>query len=149
MKKIILLLLCILTFMLAAFAGESFNAFEGNSVSYDTIISAQKTILFIWTGGCPYCIRALRYLNENKDLSGSAKFYFINAGERRSDIAHIVKALKLKSHITDAIILDPQAYFAENFSVIGVPTVIFLRNGKEVKRSYYIDRNIIKEVFGK
>jgi hypothetical protein len=62
-------------------------------------------------------------------------------------VEKFANSLKLKEEIKRKILLDPDAFSVERFSVIGVPTFIFLKNGEVISRSYYLDERISREIF--
>ncbi|MFA6281647.1 MAG: TlpA disulfide reductase family protein [Candidatus Omnitrophota bacterium] len=147
-KKILLLLLASFCLSISAFAApEKFEKYSGEAVTYDEILSSPKVVLFLWTTRCPYCREELQKMNLDYTISKYAKFYFVDIGERRQDVEKVVKSMKLKEHIFANIIFDKDAKMAEKFSIIGVPTFIYMRNGQVVDQGYYFDESILKTVF--
>lgn len=148
MKKKILLLLLFFSLSVCAFASdEKFEKYSGETITYNEILSSPKAVLFVWTTRCPYCREELQKMNLDRNISKYAKFYFVDVGERHQDVEKVVKSMKLKDHISTNIIFDKDAKIAEKFSIIGVPTFIYMRNGKVVDRGYYFDESILKTVF--
>jgi len=149
-KKKILLLLLFLSASICVYAtAEKFEKYSGDAISYNEILSSPRVVLFLWTTTCPYCREELKKINLDPSISKYAKFYFIDIGERHQDVERVVKSLKLKDHISKNIIFDEDASIAEKFSIIGVPTFIYMRNGKVVDRGYYFDESMLKTVFSK
>jgi thiol-disulfide isomerase/thioredoxin len=128
-------------------ADEEFGTYSGGAIPYSEIISTPKVVLFLWTTRCPYCREELQKMNSEPNIYHYAKFYFVDVGERYSDVKRMAKSLKLKEHISENIIFDKNAYLAEKFSIIGVPTFIYMRNGKVIDKGYYFDEDTLKEVF--
>ena len=148
MKRKILLVLLFISMSIHVFgADEKFETYSGDGISYSEIMSAPKVVLFLWTTRCPYCREELQKMNSEPNLSHYAKFYFVDVGEQQNDVKRMVKSLKLKSHISENIIFDKNAYLAEKFSIIGVPTLIYMRNGKVIDKGYYFDEDNLKKVF--
>lgn len=147
MKKILLFFVLFFCAYSAFGSADMFSDLKGKNLSYNEIISAQKTILFFWTSNCQYCISEFTYISQNLKLLEGVNIYFINIGEDRFTINTLAKHLKLSEKITEKILLDPETFLADKFSIIGVPTYIFMFNGKIVKRSYYMDGQLLEEVF--
>ncbi len=149
MRKIILLILLIVSMSISTFsADKKFEKYSGGSITYNEMISSPKVVLFLWTTSCPYCREELKKINLEPNISQYAKFYFVDLGEERADVGRLAKSLKLKGHIVENIILDKDIDIAERFSVVGVPTFIYLRNGKIVSQGYYFDESALKNIFG-
>lgn len=148
MKKLLAaLVLCF--YACVAFADtEIFCDLKGKCLNYRDMISAEKTVLFFWTSHCPYCMKEFININQNPQLFEGINVYFINLGEDKLSVALLAKHLKLSERITGKILLDDQVILAEKFSIIGVPTYVFLVNGKIVRRSYYVDKKLIAGAFG-
>lgn len=147
MKKIFILFILSCLVLQGFTAEKVFKTLDGTPVSYSSILGQGNTVLFIWTGHCPYCINELKVMNKNENIGKIANFYFVNVGESVSSVSRIAKRIKLKKHITANIILDKDAIIAHDFSIIGVPTFIFIRNGKIIARDYYFDEDTLKKIF--
>ncbi|MEI8350506.1 MAG: TlpA disulfide reductase family protein [Candidatus Omnitrophota bacterium] len=146
MKIFLTGIICFL-FIGAAY-GQAYYTLDDKTVSYDEIFSAPKTILFLWTSQCPYCVSEFVNLNNHPEFEKDVAFYYINLGDRKSMAQRLVFSLKLRDAITKKIILDPRNTFADQFDISGVPTFIFFKNGKLVDRSFYLDEKLLKEMFG-
>jgi thiol-disulfide isomerase/thioredoxin len=148
MKKLIVILIFLSLGYFAYSQTQLFYNLKGNSfIEKEITSSSDKTVLFFWTSHCPYCMQALRQMNEEAQLFEGIKVHFINLGEDRWTISRVIKYLKLKDSITENILLDPQNYLADKFNIIGVPTFVFLRNGKILRQTYYLDKDLLSEVF--
>ena len=149
MRKIIAILI-FLSAVTGAFAlDEAFGTLSGARISYEQNIAQGDTMLFIWTSRCPYCISELSEMNKNEDICKYFKCFFVNVGEAEPAIKGVVNSLKLKNHISQNIIMDKSASLAGKFSIVGVPTFIFMRDGKVLDRSYHFDEATIKKIFKK
>lgn len=149
MKKIILLVTILFCFLAMPLYAQSFYTLKGNRVSYPMDIESGDVMIFIWTSRCPYCMRELREMNKDDDICKYSKCFFVNVGETEAEVKRVVKSLDLKSAIADNIIVDESAVLARKFSIIGVPTVLLLRNGEILDRSYHFSESKLKEVFKK
>ncbi|MCK9614963.1 MAG: thioredoxin fold domain-containing protein [Candidatus Omnitrophica bacterium] len=149
MKKIIALFIFFSSMTGAVALDEAFGTLSGARISYEQNIAQGDTMLFIWTSRCPYCISELREMNKNEDLCKYFKCFFVNVGEGESSVKEVVNSLKLKSHISQNIIMDKSASLAGKFSIVGVPTFIFMRDGKVLNRSYHFDETAVKQIFKK
>jgi len=147
MKKTLLLLFVFLAVAQAAGFAETFERLDGSSISYASDIASGKSMIFLWTSRCPYCVNELCAMNKNENICKYSKCFFVNIGETKSEVNKVVKSLKLNDHITKNIVLDKDAILAMKFSVIGVPTFILMRDGKILDRAYHFDEKTIKHVF--
>jgi thiol-disulfide isomerase/thioredoxin len=143
---IILILLSISTFSLFA-ASNIFYDLNGKGLSLEELVSSTKSVLFFWTTHCPYCIKEFVYLDENPKLIEGLNIYFINLGEDGLTVKAVLKRLRLKETITSRILLDPEALLADKFNIIGVPTYVFLVNSKVMGRSYYMNEEVLRDIF--
>ncbi len=149
MKKIIFIVIFLITKFPCCFAYEEFYDLEGNSYSYEEFISYPKTILFLWISSCYRCTTELRYLNnvftncENNEI----KFFFVNLGEKEKWVKDLIKRMHLNKCIAKNVILDKNASLAYKFRIIGMPVFLFFKNGKMIYKSSYLSNRLIKEVF--
>ena len=149
MKRIILILM-FLCFLAPSFAAEIiFDTLGEERIAYEKLISSKNTILFIWATWCPSCRRELEKISEARIFYEAIDFWYVDTGERASTVKSYVKEKKLTDNIRDRIILDKKGYIAQKFSVIGIPTYLFFKNGKQVLSSYYFDDQLLEKVFGK
>jgi thioredoxin-related protein len=149
MKKIVALFMFFCSITGAFASDETFKLLDGSSISYEKNIASGDTMLFLWTSRCPYCVRELRGMNKNENACKYSKCFFVNLGETEASIKEAVKALQLNDNISKNIIVDKTASLADKFSVIGVPTFIFMHNGRVLERSYHFDEDTVKEIFKK
>ncbi|MDP2923349.1 MAG: TlpA disulfide reductase family protein [Candidatus Omnitrophota bacterium] len=147
MKKLILLPVFFLCICCVFAAPDKFYNLDGKGFSYQEIVFSPKTVLFFWTSQCPYCIRSFNHMNENTSLFDGVNVYFINLGEDGRVVSRVAKYLKLKDTIVEKILLDRQDFFSDEFTIIGVPTYIFLSKGKVIARTYYVDEALLGRVF--
>jgi thiol-disulfide isomerase/thioredoxin len=146
-KKLLLLLLFLSASICGFCADNKFEKYSGETISYNEIIASPKVVLFLWTTRCPYCRDELKKMSLEPNISKYAKFYFVDIGEEHRDVEKVVRSLKLKEDISANIIFDKNAQIAEKFSIIGVPTFIYMRNGKVIDRGYYFDESVLTNVF--
>lgn len=147
MKKILAIIVCYIFLISACSANGSLFTFGDETITDNEIFSAPKTILFLWTSQCPYCISELVNLNSHPEFEKDISFYYINLGDKKYLVERVALSLKLRDAIKKKIILDPTNRFAEQFDISGVPTFIFLRNGKVVDHSFYLDAKLLKEIY--
>lgn len=146
MKKIIAIG-CALLLGLPGFCQERFYTFSGDMLTVNDILSSEKAVLMFWTTRCPYCRKDLKRLDKEYNYSSSINFFYINIGERKSDIESLARYLKLSDETKKRIVLDQKSYLAEKYSVIGIPFFIFLKNGEVIFRSYSMNNKILWSVF--
>ncbi len=149
MKRIILSLL-LFCFFTPSFAAERrFPTLDGKSISYDKLISEENTILFTWATWCPSCRRELERLSRERVFFEGINVWYVDIGEETSVVERYVTAKSLNDNIRSRIVLDREGYVAQKFSVTGIPTYLFFKDGKRVFKSYYFDDEVLEKVFGK
>lgn len=150
MRKI--LTVAVLTFFIFSFKWDDYRLYKMDSSRSTTYVNISsnypKTVLLMWTSYCYYCIKELRKINQANFKYDNIKFYYVNLGEPRSRVEKTIKRFGFKKHIKDNIILDEKAALAEKFNIWGIPTYIFLRNGKQIYKSHFINKALVDEVFG-
>ena len=127
--------------------GEMFYTLMGNEVSLDAIESSPKAVVFLWTTWCPHCRKELSRLNQSDISYKDVSFYYVDIGESKSTVEGYAKSFNLKQSIKEKILLDRAGLLAAKYSVVGIPTFIFLKKGKLVYKSSYISKGILEEVF--
>jgi len=139
-------------FFNSSFAEEVFYDLKGNKISYKQILSASpNTVILLWTSWCPYC--RLTILNINKDIDeeciyyDGVDFFYINLGEDEKRIKKFIEKNKIKKCIEKNILLDRKNILTKKFSAFGIPTFIFLKNGIPIHKSFFINKELLKEVF--
>jgi thiol-disulfide isomerase/thioredoxin len=149
--RIFIILILFLSF-LSAFAEEIFYDLEGSKVSYREIISTSpNTVILLWTSWCPYCRLTLLHLNKEIDKKciyfNDVNLFYINLGESKRKIKRFIEKNKIKKCIEKNILLDKKNILAKKFSISGIPTFIFLKNGIPVYRSFFISKELLKKIF--
>ncbi|UCD16060.1 MAG: TlpA family protein disulfide reductase [Candidatus Omnitrophota bacterium] len=153
MRKILLLIVLlplVLSFRYndSRLGGHEFFKLEGESIVADEIINgSEKTVLFFWTSWCYFCRRELKKINRYPPNADDVKFYYVNLGETPKIADYVVEKLKLKDFIADNIVLDKESVFVKEFNIIGLPTYVFLKEGRAVYRTNLINQQIIERVF--
>lgn len=153
-KKLILFAVLIVSFCLS---GKGFTQnledkliltdWQGKSIAYGRVIKEPKTVLFLWTKTCPYCLEYLAKMSQDCGIDYGAKIYYINIGDKISDVQRIVARLDLNNCVRENILFDPDGVLAREFFVIGVPTVIFLKDGEPIRTDYRISKSVIEKVY--
>ncbi|HEC69785.1 MAG TPA: TlpA family protein disulfide reductase [Candidatus Omnitrophica bacterium] len=144
MRKNILFLI-LLTFFSWEARGEKFTTLSGEIINTQNINSQSKAMLFFWTTWCPYCRLEIKALNnlQKELLAKDFKIFFVNLGDDKRK----VKAFKDKIGISSSIILDKKGLLASKYRILGVPTYIFLREGREIGRTNYITSFLIERLY--
>lgn len=147
MKKIIFILVSF-CFMLSRLAGsQTFQALNGDAISYSDMTSCPKTILFNWATWCPYCLKELKQLSNKCTSCSDVDIWYINVQESQSTVEKFVDSKKIRNCVREKIILDKEALIAQKFSLVALPTFVFLKYGQPVYQSYFLNEKLIKEVF--
>jgi len=144
-RVILILLLAIVSF--GFFPREDLANLTDKKVSYESLLSAPNTILFVWTTWCPYCVQEFKRLKQKCIFFDDISVFYVNAGEKFSTVNRFADSLDLLDCVKEKIILDQQGFVTRKFRISGVPTYLFLKNGNLIHRSYYLDDALIDSVF--
>ena len=84
----------------------------------------QSAIVFFWATWCPHCREQLSSLNANRGQieSQGIKIILVDLGES----ADQVRAYLDKNRIGLEVFLDQDQSLAEDYALVGVPTLIFI-----------------------
>jgi len=156
MGKFLILLVVLFCFLPGAFCvspvlpddKKVFSTLEGDGLSYTDLTSFPKTILFLWTTWCPSCVKEFQRLSRKCSNFDRVEILYANIGQRKSVVRRFVKAKGLKECIREKIVLDADSYLAREFSVYAIPAFIFLKDGKFVYRSNFLNKKLVERVFG-
>lgn len=154
-KRFISFVKIFLIFLFVLFSSFSFSeedscnlvSLKGEKYTLKELFSHPKLILMFWSSWCYFCKITLQRLSQEDLFLYPAKFFFIDIGERKPVIEKFVKENKIDYFIQNNIILDKCGVLQEKFNIIGVPTFLFIKEGKIIYRSYFLDRSIVEEVF--
>ncbi|MCF7871283.1 MAG: TlpA family protein disulfide reductase [Candidatus Omnitrophica bacterium] len=136
----------LLSINLASAKADSLFDLERNPVSYQEIIASPQTILFVWTSWCPYCRRQLKKASQYCS-DQNIEIILVNSGEKRSVVEGFAENQEFSECMNKSIILDRESMIARKFSVLGFPTFIFLKNGKYLTRSHYLNQDLIDKIY--
>jgi len=145
------ILIGLITFLVVSFNWNeyTFNSLQGESYSYQELTNnSPMVILFLWTTWCPTCRSDL--IKNNECLSkanDNLTIYYVNLGESKKTVEKLVKRTRLEDCVKDNIILDKKGALADKFNIMFVPTYIFLKNGKFLYKSNYLNESLINKVF--
>ena len=152
MKKIIivfpLFLFFFYCFSFYSFAKDFYNL-SGDKMSYSGMISNPKTVLFLWATWCSHCSAEVARLNKKCGQKSDINFFYIDLGEKKSTVKEKADRMNLTPCIRKSIFLDVQGDIARKFSVIGIPTYIFLKNGVLLYRSHYLTDDMLNKIYPK
>lgn len=164
MKKIIIVLVCLflLSAIIAALtlrqkpqatalenkAEMTFYTLDGEGMNYTEAVSPSKTVLFLWTSTCDVCRDTLIYLSKECSLYDDINVLYLNIGESKRLVKSFLSYYKIADCITDKTLLDAGASIRQKFFILGVPTVIFFKDGTPVNFSYTLNEYLIEKVFG-
>ncbi len=144
--KIKLFFISFLILTITVGATEEFFTLSKATISSQQINSIEKAILFFWTTWCPYCriqIETFRDLQYQLTTEG-VKSFFVNLGESKEKVRRFKERLKIKS----PVILDKKGLLAYKYRIVGIPTYIFLKKGKEIGRTNYITKLVVEKLYG-
>ncbi len=138
MRKLVCLLLILLTLCTSALAEQGLTAFsttdmEGHAATLDIFADYDLTLVNIWATWCPYCIQEMRCFDELiKMLPENVNFITIctDAADQRSLAQDILRESNANFQ---TLVADDNLYNQIAAQVTGFPTTLFLnREGKSV-----------------
>ncbi|MCM8819577.1 MAG: TlpA family protein disulfide reductase [Candidatus Omnitrophica bacterium] len=132
-----------------SWASSFLYTLEGESVSLDIFAKHKRAILFFWNTKCPYCQAEIKRLNNSSllDKYADIEFFYLDIGESARTINNYINSINLSKKIKDRIFIDRTGHVAQLYDIFGIPTYIFLKDGKIVYRTFYLDEKQIKEIF--
>lgn len=151
MKKIIFLALFLPLVLSFDYNKYEFDKVGGGRIKHEELIyGSEKTVLFFWTSWCSSCRRELKKINQTPlDTGEGIKFYYVNIGENKKSVEYIINNLKLNDSIVKNIIFDKESIFVEKYKILGIPTYVFLKDGKMIYMTNLLDKKTVAEIFQK
>ena len=147
MKKIIILISLFLISFTARTEAIDLSTLDGGKISYEKLISKPKTVLFVWTTWCPSCIKEIKKLSKKCLSIKGIDIKYLNVGQSVSKVRKFVVSNKIKDCISKKILLDTQSIIAQLYGISGIPTYIFLKDGKPIYKSYFFTEKLAEMVF--
>lgn len=148
MKKTLFLLFFLFIMPSHVFGQEDlFYTVDEKQITYQEVISRPKTVIMLWATWCFYCKKELARLNTDPIKNKSIAIFYVNLGDKPNTVKKFVNATKLNQAITQNILLDKTGFMADKFSVIGIPTYLFFKNGKLIHRGYSINDDVLSDIF--
>jgi len=136
----------ILFIFLSCAQAEDDSIIFAERISSKDLESYDKVVLLFWTTWCPYCAIQVRIFNDYcEELSAKGfKIFLVNVQESEAK----VKLFKERTGgIRCPIILDRLGDMAYKYRILGIPTYIFLREGREIGRTSFINKRRIEELY--
>jgi len=148
-KRFCIVVLIALFFISFNWDNYKFYKLNGRTLSYNQLTNASScTVLFLWTSMCPYCRSEFKRINKDLESFGSIQLYYVNLGESKRTVRKAAQLLKLSAKIKKNIVLDRLGLLVDEFNIIGVPTYIFVKDGKVVYKTHFITKKLIKDICG-
>jgi len=103
---------------------------DGNKIILSEFKNKKSVILFFWTIWCPSCIRELDKLNRIYPslISEDIEILAINVQESKSRVRRFLS----RNAVDFKVLLDSDAYVANLYGLIGVPTFVFINKQGEI-----------------
>jgi len=117
---------------------------EGKEVSL-AALKGKPVILFFWTTWCPYCRGELKELNDKQaELSRTnTQVLAINIEEPTEKVQNFMN----KRSVFYKVLLDKEASVANSYSVIGVPTYVYINKaGYLVSSGNYFSQSKYEDI---
>ena len=122
-------LICLTVFLIAAAPLEKRKSIAPNfkvkdldqiSVELSSFKNKNNVVLFFWTTWCPYCLKALKNLNQTMaELEKEGIIILpINSGEKAEKVANFAR----KNGYAFRIFLDVDSAVSDGYQIYGVPT---------------------------
>lgn len=147
MKKLVVLISLFLISFTAHTEAIDLSTLNGEKITYEKLVSNAKTVLFVWTTWCPSCIKEIKRLSKECVSIKDIDMKYLNVGQSASKVKKFVVSNKIKDCISNKILLDTQSIIAQLYGISGVPTYIFLKDGKPIYKSYFFTEKLAEMVF--
>lgn len=100
------------------------KSLKGETVNFSKAREGQRAIIFFWATWCPHCRTALKELNDDYDniQKKNIKLFLVDLGEDARDVGAYATARNIKADI----LLDETSSLSQEYSIIGVPTFVFV-----------------------
>jgi peroxiredoxin len=126
-------LICLTIFLIAAAPVEKRRSIAPNfkvkdldqiSVELSSFKNKNNVVLFFWTTWCPYCLKALKSLDQTiVELEREGIVVLpINSGEKLETVSKFAK----KNGYTFRIFLDTDSAVSDGYQIYGVPTYVIV-----------------------
>lgn len=140
-----LFFLGILFMFLSCTQAQDYDVISGEKILSKDLESQDKVVLLFWTTWCPYCTIQVRAFNDYcEELSAKGfKIFLVNVRESERK----VELFKDKIGIKCPIILDRLGDMAYKYRILGIPTYVFLKKGREVGRTNFINKKQLEELY--
>jgi len=108
----------------------------------------KPAIIFFWTTWCPHCreqISTMESLKTEVESKG-IKLVLVDLGENKKQVERYFK----KNNLDYNVFLDKDSKVAEQYNIVGVPTLIFVdKEGTVQAVEHVFPRNYEEILFGK
>ncbi len=97
---------------------------QGDKQSLTQVRNGKKSIVFFWATWCPVCREEIKDLKkayqdiEHKDV----KIILVDLGESENKVKNFLQ----KNKLNFSVLLDKKDDLSETYSLIGIPTLVFL-----------------------
>lgn len=121
---------------------------EGNKVTLGDYKDKKPVVLLFWTTWCYYCRNELRETGKDYPLilKDGVELLAINGGESSEKVKRYLKDFNLNIKV----LLDADDRVSRLFSVLGVPTYIFIdKKGNIIFHDHYFSREKYDELISK
>lgn len=104
-----------------------------------------KAIVFFWATWCPHCREQLKKLNDEaaQYKSKNIKIILVDVGEQ----SPIVESYAKKNNLQFNVFLDVESKVAEDYEIIGVPTMFVVGEDGVIKNVIYSLKEDIDQIF--
>lgn len=116
------------------------SGLDSQSVSLSDYKDKNEVILFFWTTWCRFCREELIELNRMHETieAEGIRLVSINTGERKSRVERYLTKLGIGL----PVYMDSDNYVASLYSILGVPTFVFVnKQGDLISRSHSFPRD--------
>lgn len=121
---------------------------KGETVSLSDYNGKKPVILFFWATWCPYCRTELKNLNDRYQqiISDGIELFGVDVGESKYRIENFLS----DKAISYRMLMDTDAEVARSYSLLGVPTYVFIdRDGQVIYKGNYFMNKDYKALLGK
>lgn len=121
------------------------QSIDGKQVNIAELRGGKNAIYFFWATWCPHCRDAISEMNADIDTfkKMDIQVVLINVGENAS----VVKGFVDRYQIDLPILLDTTSKLADEYSLVGLPTFIYVKKDGTIRTVKHSLLENLEEVF--
>ena len=140
-----LLIVAILFISASSIYARDYETLSGERILGKDLQSEDKVVLLFWTTWCPFCAIQVKTFNNYCDelINKGFKIFLVNVQESERKVERFKDRMGIKC----PIILDRLGYMAYRHRILGIPTYVFLKQGREIGRTNFLNKGQLGQLY--